>query len=473
MRGRPRLVLALVCLAGLALGACGSDGDAAPGTSVRSDGSEASTSSAAPSSTSAAPATSATSGTIPATTSSPASSTATTGPATTTAGVTVGFDPPCVDRPADGSSIVTTSDDDFATFGPLGATPGIAIHLPLGHGEDVEGGQVVGPTSATIVRIPGGFLVAVTATSDVSFEGSLLAAVEVDGSVRWLRCFEERWSSPVVGAAEDGPVSALVPSSTLGADGVPRRTWRVLSLADGSLGADLGELAADAGFTGDVPDTPVVTTARELLLRADDADAVGAARDRLLRVELATMALAAVPYPPAFDGEPASLLQLEVGADGRPMHVDRRDGSRARVVTAVLDGDRWSTDPNDLAAAAPIAIDVEVGTFAIRGIGADGTIAWERPDLAAPPREGFQSAVSTDVVVVSACASVGDGPWCEDGVEELHGLDPATGETMWTLTGGHGVGVVAGGYAIVTDASGSGCFRRANRRLDHDRHDDR
>jgi len=444
MRGRRSVVLVMVAAT---LVACGSDDDAvsvdsAAATSTSVD--DTTTTTSTPVATTTAPVTSAPTTTADVTTTDAPTTVPdtigppiTAGPSTTTPGITVGFDPACVEQPASPSAIEPTLDADLATFGPLGVTPAITINLPLGHSE--EDGSA-GPTQASVARIPGGFLVGIVASSYGSFDGSIYAAIDATGSVRWVRCYDERLAGPIVGAVDLAPSSALV-STTSFDGGVMSTQWLVMSLLDGEITADLAALAADAGVAAEDTGRELARTSREVLLGTWADRAIDESTDRILRIDLATMEATTVPYPPGSGGQPAGNVYLWNPDEDVVMTTTQATADAPSVPAAVLVDGAWSTDPADLAAARPatVVFDEFDGPGTLAGYDAIGRMVWERNDIGTFGGEGFRTAISGDIAVVSGCAPSGDfaEPCTDEG--SLFGLDVSTGDTLWQLEGGRGV----------------------------------
>lgn len=459
---RARHIGAIVCVCLVTVAACSTDDGGVSVASIGASTTIAEATTVAPTTTVAAtePPT-----TMPATTGAPATTatTATTttvadteptpitaGPTTTTPGITVGFDPACVETNGGGPVVDPGLDNELLSLGQLGYTPAIVVHLPLGHGEDDDS---VGPANARVSRIPGGFLFGIRAGSYGSFDGSVYGVVNTDGTVRWVRCFDEQLSGPIVEDAFFGPSVALVSTTSFDA-GTMSTQWYGLSLADGSITADLQALAEAAGFSADDIGRLIAQTSQEVVLGSWDDRPIDESVDRLLRVDLHTFEFTAVPYPPGSGGSSTGSLYLVNGDDDVLMTTTQPSGGGPSIPAAVLVDDGWSTGRAVLDAAQPVTVvfDESDGPGTLYAYDSLGRTIWERPDIGTNGGEGFRSAASGDVAVVSGCAPGGEpvDPCTDEGA--LWGIDISTGETLWQLDGARGVGVVGDGVAIITTA---------------------
>ncbi len=100
--------------------------------------------------------------------------------------------------------------------------------------------------------------------------GGMVAAVDLDGVVRWVRCVDGYFPGPVVAPLDSDPDRVLFATSAFDTAAQEwRQTWQVLSLADGSTVTTLDELVADAGLDG------AATANRRLLLAEDETVVFG------------------------------------------------------------------------------------------------------------------------------------------------------------------------------------------------------
>jgi len=133
------------------------------------------------------------------------------------------FSPACHDSTRSGAASLP-SESSLDTFGPLSAQPTLLINLP----STASGGYGDGKF---LQRIPGGVLVAVSALVDVdaeTYSETLLAAVDADGTTRWVRCFADAYT-PIFDPANDAN------TITIEGGGKTGRIYRHVSLADGGV----------------------------------------------------------------------------------------------------------------------------------------------------------------------------------------------------------------------------------------------
>ena len=187
--------------------------------------------------------------TVPVTTAAPLDTTPTS---TEAPRPVVGFDPVCTERDPASTESPTTDEAALDAFGPLGTAPTLAIDLP----DSVATGGVTSAT-ASAVRVAGGVVATVTADPAAPFEGAIVARIDLDGTVRWVRCFP---TAVTVRAADAATVAgSLAIGTTAG--------WSDLSLADGSVGDVLAAEPAvapaspfgDPGTTATWPDPALAT----------------------------------------------------------------------------------------------------------------------------------------------------------------------------------------------------------------------
>lgn len=433
-RGRlPAIGVALVVLA-----ACASDGDdtAAPSTSSATTAPAADTMHTPPDTTEQ-------------TTTTVAPATTAARPTTTVAAGPSGhYEPACHDRVTERESAGPGDDPALDVLGVVGDHPALEIELPVAVSDGDTG---AGAPYGSAGRIPGGFLVTVSSSY---FPGGLVAAVDLDGVVRWVRCVDGYFPGPVVAPLDTVPNRALFATAAFDAAAQEwRQTWVVLSLADGSTVATLDDLVADAGIDG-------AAAANRRLLVADDGLAVfgpedghviDAAADGLLRLDLTTWAWSTTTVPSEFDGHPSGELQLELGTDGRLLRMGQQLDTEVRVPQSVEVDGVWVTDE----ALRRSVWGPTVGyLFADRGArvaswDASGAIRWTS-DFVLPGREGFAFTEADGVVLSVACGPYDGTSPCPD--ERLVGLDADSGRELWSLPGWRIVGPVGDGVAYVTDS---------------------
>lgn len=136
--------------------------------------------------------------------------------------------PACVERPVSTAPAgpVAPADAAVTEFGPVGTEAALTIQVPLWNGSE-------GITDPTVVsfRIRGGLIVMVRSPGDVAAERSLVSRIEFDGTVRWVRCFDE--SVSVAPRVVDDQRGAAI-----------------------RLGEEWFALGADDGVVGDPVDAP-------------------------------------------------------------------------------------------------------------------------------------------------------------------------------------------------------------------------
>lgn len=171
---------------------------------------------------------------------------ATTVPATTTAPTAPPvFDPECHESVRATPATIDPTDGMRETFGPLDPEPGFTITLPRVWDGDGEPSQ---PLPGAF-RIPGGVLVTASTSDEPTFpppaRAGMVAAIDFDGEVRWVRCFDQIVQIRQLTPFDEQPTELAVVLGSGSDDGPIDYQARVLSLADGSLGA-----------TTDVPEWP-------------------------------------------------------------------------------------------------------------------------------------------------------------------------------------------------------------------------
>ena len=132
------------------------------------------------------------------------------------------FSPACHDSTRGTPAAGLPSEASLETFGPLTAEPTLTIQLPTpttgGFGDGVH-----------VQRIPGGVLVAASALlDDGTYSETLLAAVDADGTTRWVRCFANAYRPIFDPANNAGTV-------TIEGDGKTGKIYRRIGLVDGSV----------------------------------------------------------------------------------------------------------------------------------------------------------------------------------------------------------------------------------------------
>lgn len=427
------------------LAACGSDPadttpiDTAP-MDVTTETVPATTSTAPASSTTVAPTTTST---------SPATTTTTTSP---TAPASGGFDRPCTEREPDRPTRVV----DEATLdrlGPIGVAPAVRLVLPDGY--SAYDGSRQASTSMT-TRIPGGLLVTIVSSY---FPESMLVAVDHDGHLRWQRCLDERVATVAAATAGERPGEAVVVTSSY-VDDEFRTSWWSISLDDGMPTSTLTDHLDELGLPDHaVPSGGQLFVAGDpLVMGPDGARVVDVDVDRLTVVDVADMAVSAVPFPPEFDGHPAGELQLDIGAGGELLRMGLARDLAHRVPNSVWTGGTWSTDPARLRAAWPTTAGygfqppADGGLPMLEAYDALGEVQWRRDDLRLVMGEGFHAGVFGDRVVAISCRPITGDQMCSEFRTGAYSL--ATGATLWEVDGFRSVTAAGDGLAMMSTRTG-------------------
>lgn len=311
------------------------------------------------------------------------------------------------------------------------------------------------PASSMTTRIPSGTLVAVVSSY---FPSTMLVAVDHDGHVRWRRCLGERAQVVASAPANEDPDKALVVTSTFVDDGF-EMTWWSISLDDGTPTSTL----TDSLDRLDLPDrgAPLATVQSyggPAVLGPDGAHVVDIDVDRLTAIDLTDMSVAAIPFPPEFDGHPASELQLESGVDGELLRMGLDAGLVRRVPNSVWTGALWSTDAALLRAARPLTAgygyqpSVDGSMPMLEATDALGKVRWRRDDLRLMIGEGFHAGVVDDRVVAISCWPITGDDVCREYRTGAYSL--ATGATLWEVTGFRTVTASGNGLAMMSTREG-------------------
>lgn len=439
MQSRIGRRVATMVLVGVTVAACGSG-----------DGSTTSATTAAPSSV---PPTTTSPTTVVSTVAPTSAPVTTTAPTTSLAPVTLdAFEPDCVER-GPSRPLPTLDMSGLDTFGPLGAEPVVQVELP----------RVVSDGVTDWVRVdahpvPGGVLLLLRPYNG-PLPVSMLTVVDADGAVRWVRCLDG--PVPIVRAAPDGGEDAMLALTwvTYDAGGVGSSTIELWSLADGSLARTWDEVLADAGVPviDDAELGLVYTPAVDLLVVAPSADRLVTVDDRIYVIDPSTAAVETLAFPPTVVGAPLDQVQLSALDDGRLVQFGEANGLGEGRLVVVQDGDVWSSDPADLAAARPVHANFlySEGRQPLVGFDGTGDVLWRRDDLLAVPAEGFTVATSDGVVLARVCTAppADDGAdWCPG--RQMVGVDASTGRTLWEREGWWTASVVADGRALMAGPFG-------------------
>lgn len=176
-----------------------------------------------------------------------------------------------------------------STFGPLGAAPAMVATLPAAVAED----DTTRPALVTTERVDAGLLLELRSGPDEDRPDTMLALVALDGTLRWIRCYDQP-AAVLVHPNDDVELAV-----GLSVDDV--RTWYRPSLADGAI---------------DLPADPVTALALDIIGQRDgDVIAPGA----VVWDDLGLFALDA-------DGDIAWTDDEVTRVEGSPLSVATSDG---------------------------------------------------------------------------------------------------------------------------------------------------
>lgn len=367
-----------------------------------------------------------------------------TGPAS---GHPDGFDPPCTESVAATDAATAVDEADLDTFGPLGSRPMATVTLPSGWSNSWSSSQLV-PSVTEPARIPGGVLLNVR-SGNTGFPGSMLVALGHDAAVRWVRCFADIVRVTVAPVSSGSPTAlvATYQPSTQGDD------WQVIDLADGALRGELTDVLADAGIDTTRLDSrmqPVARNGNELVFGPPLATKIDVTRDRLVRVDLATLTVTQIPFPEVAEGVEMMFHHFGYVASGA-LALLGAGQDQPPVLAAFVDG-AWSTAPDDLLQFRGVsaAYSIDEGFDApLTGRDGHGNVVWRQPSLLQGlPTEGFRFAESGDVTVAASCLGTFDE---QNGCPNrgIAGVRTRDGKVLWKLPGRYVVATVGDGHAIV------------------------
>ncbi len=353
----------MVCVAATLLAACASDGR--------------STTTRVPESTTSIETTSST-----ATTTSPP----TLAP-TTTMSPDPHFEPSCHDQSTERDPEGPDDDPALEPLGVVGDHPVLEVQLPTA----VSGTEVPAEDPiAGAVRIPRGLLLTVGAPSSGWFPGGAVAAVDLDGAVRWVRCLNDGLATALVAPLDQQPDRLLMGTSKF-VDDATTYSWQVMSLANGDTLGSLDDLVADAGLAGAAASNrQLILAERGVAVFAPPTEHVlDVAVDGLLRLDLATWTVSTTTFPPEFDGHTAGEFELGLGTDGSLLRMGRLLVSQLRVPQSVEVDGEWSTDERLRRSVWGPVVDAWYGPDGVllASWDATGSVRWSS-DVAVPGTRG-------------------------------------------------------------------------------------
>ncbi len=353
----------------------------------------------------------------------------------------MGFVPACTEIAPSIETSPIADGESFATFGPLGSAPLLTLTLPAGRSELSPEPL---PASAAIVRIPGGFLVAIRSNSSGYFPGSILLAVDDDGTIRWRRCTDTISTIAVAGPGGGPDVVADAALVTWQHDGSSPTESAVYSLVDGTVTTELDELLQRESL-GPLPTGSARRVDDLLIIPRTRSD--GEPND-LVTLDLVTMTPGTLPAPPV-DGDLAT-VGFDAADDGSILATAFDSTTGWELPVAVLTDGRWSTDRAVLGAARQVTGGYSFNpSTSLEGRDGAGTVVWRRDDIRAPGGEGFRSATVGDVVIAVSAGPDNDAP-------ALGGYARSDGRTLWELDGYHQVTAIGDGLAMVSTLDDAG-----------------
>ena len=348
----------------------------------------------------------------------------------------IGFVPACTEIVPSASASPAPIGDAFSTFGAIGAAPLLSLTLPEGRSEFTPERL---PTSASIERIPGGFLVSIRSNSSGYFPGSMLLAVDDDGTIRWRRCTDTIATISVAGPSTPADQAVITWQNIDNS----QTTWSIVSLADGTTTDDLADFLERRGL-GPAPTGFATQAGNTLVIPRTRYD--GAPND-LIALDLTSMEPAVIPAPP-IGGEPTGTRYIASEEGLVVTGVDSATGWELPVAVFLDNG--WSTDPADLRAAMPVSGGYSFNPdTSLEGRDGAGNVVWRRDDLRAVGGEGFRSVTTGDVVLAASAQEDLSAP-------KLGGYSRTDGRTLWERDGFHLVTAVGDGLAMISASDGNG-----------------
>lgn len=302
------------------------------------------------------------------------------------------FQPACVDRSPEAGAATADDDPALDTLQPLGAEPVVQVELPR-----VVGGRGGNDwIRAGVQRIPGGMLLALRPHDSWANAPGVLVAVDADGSVRWQRCLLPM--PEVVLVSDRGrPSEFVLARSVYDATGLVDTHLEVWSLADGRRARSWDEQLRAEAITGPAAAHRLIIWwgERSLLVLGAGGPRPVAPSDAVLVVDLETMAMRTVAYPPTELGLPLDSVRFGVTDDVRLTTLGVDDSTGREFVRAVEVPGGWSTDAAALAAATgpDVRFAWEVTDQPLVGVDAQGVERWRRDDVLAIRAEGFMVEV--------------------------------------------------------------------------------
>jgi hypothetical protein len=359
-----------------------------------------------------------------------------------------GFYPACSERNGQAAA-----NDLMASpsFGPLSSVPTLTVHLPAAvDPADYPAAQRITSPKTQAEMIPGGILVVLNQSNGMA--GSMLAAVNLDGSIRWVRCTS---SGEVVAWEVLPPVSAGAPAyvrlrSADDVGDVPPR-WVEVDLATGSFGASLtGRIVERNPTLGELPPLTLVGQTSTTLLLANFSPLSGQ-DDRLLLVDRATLEAEALPDAGATTSR---LLVPSFDPVGRP--IVTLSGAAGPEIVAVYTNGAWHGDDETLSAAVSyvFAADGPDGTGVLRAVDAVGSTLWRLDGVTDLNAEGFRTGSTGDVTIARGCFDLERqiGNCDEPGIVGVRSSD---GTELWRKSGWWDVGPLGDGVALVREPTTS------------------
>jgi hypothetical protein len=300
------------------------------------------------------------------------------------------------------------------------------------------------------VRIEGGVLLGITAGSGGASKTSIVAAVNTDGSKRWVRCIDGRISGVWAAPPPTQPRTAIVAVQTDYTTTGPVMAWPIVSLVDGSDQGSVADAAAAVGI--DPVDFANHWQVEPIYPRPPSSFVVRHLREggdyskleEFALYDLVTNRLTVISVPSEIQNgslgfSDAEELVLTGGTGGYQVLAVFRDGA-------------WSRDPSVLRKAFGVrAIFGSEQPSLLVGIDATGKTVWTDNGLASAALQGTFVSSDGGVSVADVCTSWVDVGNCTE--YALAGVNTDNGEILWALPGFRLVSAHSNGYLLTTDGS--------------------
>lgn len=335
-------------------------------------------------------------------------------PTTTTAVVGVGLEAECAESSAGGPHFAFADDSALDQFGPLTAEPSLRIKVPLIRLG--QGGRIPGVEAS---RIPGGVMLSVGPVTSGVDGGSLLAAVDADGGIRWVRCFDYPVTNILVAAASAAPTRGLIGYPTsITDDGSFLYAWEQIDLDTGEILRAFSELSG-----------PVLSaSATDALFGPVGAEEAAADGRQLDLLDLTTWSMTSIPYPieQTRDSSAESFLGF---TDTGEVALYQWKNHWLLATNVYRDGS-WVTDPNDATHGVHAGSTNDYPRM-LAGFDSAGTEVWRLDDYITRGGEIPSFMTAGDITVVWVCSLSGETN-CDENLDvAMLGVDTETGDVRW------------------------------------------